>query len=205
MIEVDRMVPRMFDIIGQSCTGDLLDFFVSGSLIGTANFTCSASIKTPLTGSSLQGFGGVNGPGITTFQFPLSAGTSLIKTTVIESANGGAFVASLSTASSKFCGFTASGLFVTSQALDYTLGSEICLQAGLQPADINILNFDVATQLAINCSGPFSSTYIGSYWRNKYQNSCLELYTGNTAPGGAIAVPVSCQGERHFMCQASSR
>lgn len=98
-------------------------------------------------------------------------------------------------------------LYISSSSQNLLMGIALCKVSGLTPADINIFNFDYANELAFACSGPFSATFVGSYWKNTYAGACLALYTGNAAPGGSINVPVNRDDcslvQLPIMCQKS--
>lgn len=77
----------------------------------------------------------------------------------------------------------------------------VCRALGLKLANLTNDNFLAATKDAFRCSGDFSETWIKSWYDNTYNNSCLVLSTGSTAPGGAINVPNNCNICLPVLCQ----
>jgi len=191
IMEFDSLAPTIFNVSEQACSGNVFQFFDFDVPIGFANFTC----PTPAAG------GRITTSAVEIVSFSLLPGRHELKTFVVSSVSGGVFLASVDVSPAAFCASSSNGLFVTKDSYSFKDGIQMCLQAKMRPANINIFNFDQATQLAFNCSGPFSATYLASYWQNTYNNTCLALYTGVSTPGAAISVPASCATAFPFLCQ----
>lgn len=222
VIIIRNIIPVVFELTQLNNSGDIIEVLDNGVPIGFARFTNALvmgsasentkgqnidlidSQKNYQAGLVLSPDQNLKPASIVTRSFPLLVGNHSITLRVIFSNNGGGnLLASVKASAASFCPSSAKGLYVTSTLQSWDDGAAICLQANLQPANINIFNFDIATQVAFNCSGQFSATYIGAYWQNTYNGTCLALYTGVATPGAAISVPDSCDNKLAFMCQGT--
>jgi hypothetical protein len=90
---------------------------------------------------------------------------------------------------------------VITSKVPFCEAEQACRALGLKLANLTNENFLAATEAAFRCSGDFSQTWIKSWYSDTYENSCLVLSTGATAPGGAINVPNSCGIDLPVLCQ----
>lgn len=93
------------------------------------------------------------------------------------------------------------GFHVIKKPMSFEKAEHACRAMGMRLADITIHNFNAATEVALDCSGRFSSSWIRSWNGDKYQGACLTLDTGVAAPGGAITTPRSCHQRYPAICQ----
>lgn len=93
------------------------------------------------------------------------------------------------------------GFHVIKKPMSFEKAEHACRAMGMRLAEIDIHNFNVATEIALDCSGRFSSSWIRSWNGDKYPGACLTLDTGVAAPGGAITTPRSCHQAHPTICQ----
>lgn len=79
-----------------------------------------------------------------------------------------------------------------------------CGMIGLQLARIDINNFMDSTNIAFQCSGAQSQTWIKSWNGDVYAGTGLVLSTGNAAPGGAINEVNDGNVPRNVLCEAAA-
>ena len=102
------------------------------------------------------------------------------------------------------CCYSQSGLTLVDTPVAHCDAEAACRSFGLKLADVDVYNFNAATQVVFGCGGQFASAWIKSYWGNTYQNSCLALNTGVMAPGGSINTP-NCGSHKPVLCQGETR
>ena len=99
------------------------------------------------------------------------------------------------------CPNSANGLTVINTPVPFHQASHVCKSMGLDLANIDSYNFVDATNLAFQCSGAFSKTWIKSWWMDQYNGTCLALSTGASAPGGSINPAEDCNEALPVLCQ----
>ena len=102
------------------------------------------------------------------------------------------------------CCYSQGGLTLVDTPVPFCEAEAACRAFGMKLADVDVYNFNAATQVVFGCGGQFASAYIKSYWGNTYHDSCLALYTGSAAPGGSISTPVNCDKHMPVLCQGKT-
>lgn len=179
------------------CAGDVFEVWDNDEKLGTTNMVYTNECLTNTTNPD-RAYGNDN---FSHGEFNLEAGAHKIKIRVLKSpftAGSGAI-----RVDSLFMGCVRklNGFTIISTPVPFFAAAKACRSFGLRLADINIENFMDATNLAFQCSGAFSQTWVKSYWGNTYGGSCLAVSTGNAAPGGSINVPQSCEVTLPVLCQ----
>lgn len=85
----------------------------------------------------------------------------------------------------------------------YAHAAGICSAMGLQLADINLhKTLAGASDLAFQCLGPFRKAWIGSYFGNDYDGSCVAMRTLVMSPGALIGIEEDCNVALPVLCQS---
>ncbi len=195
--DIDQPAPVVLKIVDLMCAGDRFGVYDNGVFIG--NTTSPADRNC--THVSEDAFVAYSSGNWSMFAQQLPSGNHTITMTVLESPFGSGTAAISTSPGYEECSLTELGLHVVTTPVSRAVGTDACTVLGMVPADINIYNFEAATRLVFNCVGAFKAAWIGSYWDNTYNDTCLALYTGNAVPGGAISVPASCTDPLPVICQ----
>ncbi len=179
------------------CSGDRFAVYDNGVLLGNSSVPtfdeCRSNTESPNTAygnSTWSSFHATLGPGV-------HAITIKVLISVYGSGSGAIRVKS----PLAICDHSASGLTVIQSPSPFIGAADMCQSIGKELANITVYNFNAATQLVFDCVGPSRHAFIRSYWGNTYQNSCLALYSGSAAPGGAVSVPADCFEASPAICQ----
>jgi hypothetical protein len=129
----------------------------------------------------------------------ISTGLSIVHI----SPNGGVVPGPPSPVVPNNCKNTSAGMYIILSQGGFEGAKAVCAKNKMVPANIDIFNFEVASNLLNSCGGLNSKVFVGSYWLNTYGGQCLALWSGSTPGGGAIAVPVTCHANIPILCQAA--
>lgn len=192
--------PAVLRITDLDCSGDALSVYDNGflilqtPLIGGDNCHHAHELVSPhrAYGSDHYSHGRVN----------LAPGAHSIKIVVARAPEGRGVGALRVDSVMAQCPRELNGLKVVNTPVPHHKAAGVCKALGMKLADIDIYNFLDATTLAFECAGAFSASWIKSYWKDDYNGAHLALYTGNSAPGGSINVPGSCEEHLPVICQA---
>lgn len=77
----------------------------------------------------------------------------------------------------------------------------ICHVLGMHLANIDNSNFMQISNMAFQCVGANSQSWIDDWNGDKYQGTCLVLSTGSNALGGTIDAPKCCAEKLPVICQ----
>jgi len=192
--------PAVMKVTDNYCAGDAFFVFDNGVYIGRTSHVMANSCRTNTTNPDVAW----NDPSFSHGSFTLEPGLHKIQFTVAESPfmAGGANLR----VDSSLLGCptqSPSGFHIIQSPVPFSAAAAACRTFGMELADLDIYNFLEVTDLAFHCSGPFSQSWIRSYWGDTYGGSCLVLSTGNMSPGGAINVPVSCNTALPVVCRVT--
>jgi hypothetical protein len=193
-------VPTILKITDYYCTGDRFEILDNGRSIGRSSESCFDDCKTT-TGNPQHAY---ENDQWSSFTASLTPGRHNITIKVLSSPYKEGFGAIRVDPMLYKCCLSINGLTLIDTPVSYCNAESACEAFGMKLADVDVYNFNDATKVVFGCAGAFGSAYIKSYWGDNYQNSCLALYTGSAAPGGAVSTPVSCNKTMPVLCQGAT-
>lgn len=192
--------PAVLKITDYYCSGDRFMVFDNGRFIGNTSHAlfdnCTTTTCDPDHAYYHEEW--------SHFTYALHAGPHNITLRVIDSPYHEGYAAIRVDPNYMKCCLSLHGLTLIDTRVPYSSAEHACRAHGMELADVDVYNFNDATKVVFGCGGAFSSAYIKSYWGNSYHHSCLALYTGSAAPGGAISTPVSCHEKMPVLCQGKT-
>jgi hypothetical protein len=93
-----------------------------------------------------------------------------------------------------------SGDFFVTPYISFFDADNVCQKYGGVLAELDNQTFLKATDVAFDCNGPYTESWIRSYNGDSHQDACLVLSTGSGASGGAVNLPANCRYRRRALC-----
>lgn len=193
-------LPTILKITDYFCIGDRFEIYDNGVCIGKSSEACFDECKTT-TGCPDFAY---EHEQWSSFTASLTPGHHNITIKVLASPYKEGFGAIRVDPMLYKCCLSHSGLTLIDTPVPYHKAEAACRAFGMKLADVDVYNFNDATKVIFGCAGAFGKAYIKSYWGNNYQDSCLAVYTGSAAPGGAVSTPVNCKTALPVLCQGAT-
>lgn len=193
--------PTVLKLTDYFCSGDRFMVYHNGHFVGNTTKTIFDECKST-TNDPDYAFG--HEPW-SKFEYALQPGHHNITLRVITSPYREGYAAIRVDQMLLKCCLSLSGLTMIDTPVPFAGAEHACRTFGMKLADVDVFNFNEATQVVFGCGGPNSAAYIKSYWGNTYDNSCLALYTGNAVPGGAISTVMNCGKKLPVLCQGETK
>lgn len=193
--------PAVLKLTDYFCSGDRFKVYQNGKYIGDTSPTVFDKCKSTTCDPDYAFY---HEPW-SHFQQALEPGHHNITLRVISSPYKEGYAAIRVDPMMLKCCLSHNQLTLIDTPVPYANAEHACQSFGMKLADVDVFNFNDATQVVFGCGGPSSAAYIKSYWGNTYDHSCLALYTGNAAPGGAISTVMNCNKKLPVLCQGETK
>lgn len=190
--------PAILKVTDYYCSGDRFGVKDNGVWLGPTSYVPFDHCHTNTTNPTHA----YHSPAFSHAAFHLAPGSHRITLKVLISPyNGGSAAIRLDSVFHK-CPTLKHGLALVNTHVPFCEAAKVCHSYDMDLANLDIFNFLDATDVAFQCAGAFSQSWINSWSENSYGHSCLALSTGVSAPGGAINIPDSCNKKLPVLCQA---
>lgn len=189
--------PAILKVTDYFCAGDRFGVKDNGVWLGPTSYVPFDNCKTNTTNPSEA----YHSDAFSHAAFNLAPGPHRITLKVLLSPyNGGSGAIRLDSVYNR-CPTLKHGLALINTHVPFCEAHKVCESYDLQLAELDIFNFLDATDVAFQCAGPFSKSWVNSWSENDYGHACLALSTGVAAPGGNINIPDSCDLKLPVLCQ----
>jgi len=182
------------------CSGDEFDIYINGEFAGHSSEARFDECRTKTLDPDHAYFHHA----WSHFEYGLEPGTHEVTIVVTRSPYGEGYAALRVDPVLTKCCKSIGDFTVIDTPLPWASAEFACRTFGLRLADVDVFNFNEATKEVFACAGPNSAAYIKSYWGNTYNDSCLALHVGTTAPGGSVNAEGKCSHRLPILCQGHS-